>query len=220
MLDHHIVERRIAPFRSNSVTVRQHQLHHHDSITQFPRAIIGRSFGPFTRCVSQSQLERQKSIVVAETDIILNVNPGGGEFGGNDKLHLVTSTQNSIDCGTGGGGADTTSHTAPTPIIGGCGGENVAKTEEINGRIKAAFNNRTTKTKTPAAADYKFLRRQFSMDQRQNSFAGCRWRGARLESVDLIRSSGQAVILKAPLEEEEIISQKSPLEDPTPSDNW
>lgn len=221
MLDHHMVDRRIGSFRSNSVTFRQH----HQEIAQFPRAIIGRSFGPFTRCASQSQLpvafRRQKSIA-AETDIILNVNAGGGDLCVNDKLQLVTSTQNSIDCGT------TEPDTAPIPTTL----ENVAKTEEINER---AFNNRTTKTKAPTTAlagtDYKFLRRQFSMDQRQNSFAtgpaavvaGSRWRGPRFESVDLIRSS--AVTLQAPLGEEDwkITSNrdpKVPSADQNPSDNW
>lgn len=190
MLDHEkrinhgirTTSQRSLPFRSPSSS-SAHQF-------QVPRAIIGRSFGPFSRCASlqsQTLLQRQKSFA---EDVL------GGECA---KLFSLTSkadTHTVVD-------SSPVPISVPTVITG----DKVAKHElkeppnnilVVNNRTVVdgpkinSYSSTTIKTKarnsqppgTTASSDYKFLRRQFSMDHKclkQQGFrigpAGCslRW---------------------------------------------
>lgn len=191
--------------------------------SDFPRAavIIGRSFGPFSRSTSlqPSTFRRQKSI--ADDGDIINIiesskrHAGYHQVGGDNKFQIVTSREttqptaidiiNRDEDNVVGTKAQTT-----TPV-------SLAGTEETNARNKALIGNNnstnrtTTRTNPPpavhAASQYKFLRRQYSMDQKQLAFGSSvvvnsKWRRNRYDSVDVISGRG---ISKLAEEEEEVV---------------
>lgn len=205
------------PYRG-SVSFRQPHQPNISNLQQFPRTIIvGRAFGPFLRSTSLQQqaqipagtstFRRQKSI---DGDMILVESRHAGYQGGDgNKLQVVTSRQaetTRIDINPDG----TTNTVAPSSSPPARQGEKVAKTEEINARNNRQYNssnNNNCQTTTRASKDppaaaaltgqYKFLRRQYSMDQKQLRFqigpsaavqiCNSRWaRSHRCESVDVI----------------------------------
>lgn len=163
-----LAERRtsIPYLRSNSVSFR--------SDTSNLSIIIGKSFGPFTRCASlQTQqllipttgsLQSEKSIGDVGELIPLELDNVNDEE--SNKLRLVTSrtaTQPPIDYDDTVAAKGRNTRTISSQ-------NNVARTEEINSRYRVPATNRATTTRTRITvtnrqADYKFLRRQFSMDQ-------------------------------------------------------
>lgn len=188
----------------------------------FPRAavIIGRSFGPFSRSTSlqQSTFRRQKSI--ADDGGIINIlesskrHAGYHQVGGDNKFQIVTSRETTQPTAIAiiNRDEDNIVGTKPqttTPV-------SLAGNEEINARNKALIgnNNSTTRTNPPAvhaASQYKFLRRQYSMDQKQLAFGSSvvvnnnsKWTRNRYDSVDVI--SGRGISKLAEEEEEAVVN--------------
>lgn len=209
-----------------SVSFRQPHQPNISNLQQFPQTIIvGRAFGPFLRSTSlqqsppagTSKFRRQKSI---DGDMILveSRSHAGYQVGDGNKLQVVTSRQaetTRIDINPDGTTNTVAPSFSPPPAKQG---ETVTETEEINARNNRQYNssnNNNCQTTTrapkepPAAAvtgQYKFLRRQYSMDQKQLGFQigpsatsaaavkishSRRWARSHLyESVDVVSGRG------------------------------
>lgn len=182
----------------------------------FPREIlIGRSFGPFSRGSNNNtssatsplttHQQQMKSTEIEDTGIYLEGNQrhAGHQPIDDDSNKLVTSTEQNIKS------------TQPTIEINHKVTTEIDGVRNVNCPIGSYFGNRTRTKESPPqlTSQYKFLRRQFSMDQKPHSFQlkpsvqrvvasggnNSKWRKQRYDSVDVIsairkRESGDFLV--------------------------
>lgn len=190
---------------------------HHQPNLSRTIIVAGRSFGPFLRGSSLQQqptpplssVSNQKSIAVGG-DIILERKRHAGyhQAGDGNKLNIMTSAAKTQTTSI-----DFNSNETTTVSSG--------KDEEINARPLIGNNNlsshnRAARAKehqrTTATSQYKFLRRQYSMDQTQlsihavspsaaNSRLGRNNKNQRYDSVDVLLNDPEETL--TPIKEDD-----------------